>query len=52
MNKSKERKLKKQSKTSDDRQKNPHVSKTDPLGSYTGVPKNPKETPTQDADDL
>lgn len=27
-------------------------SKTDPLGSYTGVPKDPEDTPTQDADDL
>ncbi len=27
-------------------------SKTDPLGSYTGVPENPYETPIQDADDL
>lgn len=27
-------------------------SKTDPLGSYTGVPKDPMDTPTQDADDL
>ena len=26
--------------------------KTDPLGSYTGVPENPYETPIQDADDL
>lgn len=25
---------------------------TDPLGSYTGVPKDPYETPVQDADDL
>jgi hypothetical protein len=24
----------------------------DPLGSYTGVPENPWETPVQDADDL
>ena len=27
-------------------------SKTDPLGSYTGVPENPYEQPVQDADDL
>ena len=27
-------------------------SKTDPLGSYTGVPENPYEEPVQDADDL
>ncbi len=25
---------------------------SDPLGSYTGVPKNKKEKPVQDADDL
>lgn len=25
---------------------------TDPNGSYTGVPENPYEKPTQDADDL
>ena len=25
---------------------------TDPQGSYTGVPKNPKEMPVQDVDDL
>lgn len=25
---------------------------TDPLGSWTGVPENPDEIPTQDADDL
>ena len=25
---------------------------TDPLGMYTGVPKNPNEEPVQDADDL
>lgn len=31
--------------------KNP-PSNTDPLGSYTGVPEDPKECPTQDADDL
>lgn len=24
----------------------------DPLGSYTGVPEDPKEVPVQDADDL
>lgn len=27
-------------------------SKTDPLGSYTGVPQNPHDLPQQDADDL
>ena len=27
-------------------------SQTDPLGSYTGCPKDPTEVPTQDADDL
>ena len=27
-------------------------SKTDPLGSYTGVPENPYDKPVQDADDL
>ncbi len=27
-------------------------SKTDPNGSWTGVPKNKSETPTQDVDDL
>ena len=27
-------------------------SKTDPLGSYTGVPENPTDPPQQDADDL
>lgn len=26
--------------------------KNDPLGSYTGVPKNPHDRPEQDADDL
>lgn len=26
--------------------------KTDPQGSYTGVPANPEEKPVQDADDL
>lgn len=25
---------------------------TDPFGSYTGLVKNPQETPVQDADDL
>lgn len=25
---------------------------TDPLGMYTGVPKDPKDAPVQDADDL
>lgn len=28
------------------------ASKTDPLGSYTGVPVDPDEKPVQDADDL
>lgn len=28
------------------------ASKTDPLGSYTGRPEQPGETPVQDADDL
>ena len=27
-------------------------AKTDPMGSYTGVPVNKYETPVQDADDL
>ena len=27
-------------------------SNTDPQGSYTGIPLDPKECPTQDADDL
>ena len=26
--------------------------KTDPMGSWTGTPADPMETPTQDADDL
>lgn len=30
----------------------PQVAVTDPLGSWTGVPENPYEEPTQDADDL
>ncbi len=30
----------------------PTVKSTDPDGSYTGVPKNEKEQPVQDADDL
>ena len=29
-----------------------HPSKTDPLGSYTGMPAIPGEMPQQDADDL
>lgn len=29
-----------------------HPSKTDPDGSWTGVPQDPMETPVQDADDL
>ena len=29
-----------------------NMSKTDPNGSYTGVPLNPMEIPVQDADDL
>ena len=28
------------------------ASKTDPNGSYTGLPENPQELPQQDADDL
>ena len=28
------------------------MNKTDPDGSYTGVPEDPKERPIQDADDL
>lgn len=31
---------------------NKKSEKTDPLGSYTGVAKNKKEKPVQDADDL
>ena len=31
---------------------NNESSKTDPLGMYTGVPKDPEEKPVQDADDL
>ena len=27
-------------------------SKTDPLGSYTGLPEDEEDTPVQDADDL
>lgn len=27
-------------------------SKTDPMGSYTGVPEDPYDEPVQDADDL
>ena len=34
------------------RKKKKFQSKTDPLGSYNGVPENPYETPIQDADDL
>ncbi len=30
----------------------PIASKTDPQGSYTGLPDDPYETPVQDADDL
>ena len=29
-----------------------HRPETDPQGSYTGVPEDPKEQPVQDADDL
>lgn len=29
-----------------------HRPMTDPQGSYTGVPQDPKEKPVQDADDL
>lgn len=28
------------------------ILSADPLGSYTGVPSDPKEVPVQDADDL
>ncbi len=31
---------------------NKEPSKTDPLGSYTGMPVNPHEVPVQDEDDL
>lgn len=30
----------------------PATADTDPMGSYTGVPLDPNETPIQDADDL
>ena len=30
----------------------PGCSLTDPMGSYTGVPNDPEDTPIQDADDL
>ena len=30
----------------------PQVAVNDPLGSWTGVPEDPYEKPTQDADDL
>ena len=30
----------------------PHRSKTDPQGSWTGIPAEPDEEPVQDADDL
>ena len=30
----------------------PQVAVNDPLGSWTGVPEDPYEQPTQDADDL
>ena len=30
----------------------PDAKKSDPQGSYTGVPKNEQEVPVQDADDL
>ncbi|MGI5857019.1 MAG: hypothetical protein ACOX64_11230 [Candidatus Merdivicinus sp.] len=30
----------------------PHPSKTDPLGSWTGLPQDENERPVQDADDL
>ncbi len=29
-----------------------HPSKTDPLGMYTGMPKDPYDIPVQDVDDL
>lgn len=31
---------------------NPKPSKSDPFGSYTGIPQDKNETPVQDADDL
>lgn len=34
------------------KKKNNFISINDPNGSYTGTPLNPKEKPTQDADDL
>ncbi len=35
------------------KKRNPQGSSpSDPLGSYTGVPADPKEKPVQDADDL
>ncbi len=30
----------------------PHPSKTDPQGSWTGLPADPEDLPVQDADDL
>ena len=30
----------------------PHPSKTDPLGSWTGIPTDEDDLPVQDADDL
>ena len=50
--------MKQKNKNDNDKKKNTDPSgamkshKTDPFGSYTGNPKNPDETPTQDADDL
>lgn len=50
--------MKQKNKNDNDKKKNPaqvvsmKSRKTDPFGSYTGNPKNPNETPTQDADDL
>ncbi len=34
------------------KEKKPEPIVTDPFGSYTGRPKDPYETPVQDADDL
>lgn len=55
----KERSIKKNKKETEEKKHLPgmHViaakpSKTDPSGSYTGVPMNRQETPVQDADDL
>lgn len=39
-------------KTIKEPEKEDNRSKTDPQGSYTGKPADPKEKPEQDADDL